>query len=83
MIKNQVGSTAQSVDGAGESSPFARQSGCVADYDSNGVDLTLLRYLLQLRPYERLVQMERHARDTQQLLDYGRKHRETETRSSC
>jgi hypothetical protein len=48
------------------------------EYDANGVDLSLLRYLLQLSPLERLRLMERHARDTQALYDYGRRHREAQ-----
>ena len=46
------------------------------DRDSNGVDLTLLRYMLGLSPLERLRFMERHARDTLVLYEYGRRHRE-------
>jgi hypothetical protein len=48
------------------------------EYDANGVDLSLLRYLLQLSPLERLTLMERHARDTQTLYEYGRRHREAQ-----
>jgi len=47
------------------------------DYDENGVDLSLLRYMLQLTPLERLTLMEKHARDTEILYEYGRKHRES------
>lgn len=46
------------------------------EHDENGVDLSLLRYLLKLSPNERLILMERHARDTRILYDYGRRHRE-------
>ncbi len=48
------------------------------EYDENGVDVSLLRYMLQLTPLERLTVMERHARDTQLLYEYGRKHRESQ-----
>jgi hypothetical protein len=51
------------------------------DYDANGVDLSLLRYLLSLSPLERLRLMERHARDTQMLNEYGRRHREASSGS--
>jgi hypothetical protein len=51
--------------------------GSFGEYDENGVDLSLLRYLLSLSPLERLQVMERHARDTQVLNDYGRQYRET------
>ena len=46
------------------------------DYSENGVDLSILRDNLKLTPLERLIRMERHARDIQVLLEYGRKHRE-------
>jgi hypothetical protein len=46
------------------------------EYDESGVDLSLLRYMLALSPLERLQRMEAHARDTQILLEYGRRHRE-------
>ena len=52
------------------------------DYDENGVDLSLLRYLLSLSPLERLRLMERHARDTRMLNEYGRRHREASSGSS-
>jgi hypothetical protein len=48
------------------------------EYNADGVDLSLLRYLLQLSPLERLKLMERHARDTQILFEYGRRHREAQ-----
>jgi hypothetical protein len=51
------------------------------DCDENGVDLSLLRYLLSLSPLERLRLMERHARDTQMLNEYGRRHREASSGS--
>ncbi len=51
------------------------------EYDENGVDLSLLRYTLSLTPLQRLIQMEKHARDVLRLNDYGRRHRETKTGS--
>ncbi len=46
------------------------------EYDENGVDLTLLRYMLRMSPRERLLLMDQHARDTMRLYEYGRRHRE-------
>ena len=51
-----------------------------ADQDEAGVDLSLIRFLQGLSPLERLVWMERHARDSQALYEHGRKHREAKTR---
>src|SRR2546427_7547880 len=51
-------------------------------YDASGVDLTLLRWMIGLSPRERLVVMEQHARDTERLLEYGRRHREAKARSN-
>ena len=48
------------------------------EYDSAGVDLSLLRYLLQLSPLERLRLMDQHARDSSLLEEYGRRRRETQ-----
>jgi hypothetical protein len=48
------------------------------EYDEAGVDLSLLRYMLELSPLERLRHMERHARDTRMLYEYGRRHREAQ-----
>jgi len=50
---------------------------CYGDYDENGVDVSLIQYMLRRTPLERLVLMEQHARDTQVLFEYGRRHRET------
>ena len=47
------------------------------DYDESGVDLSLIRYVLQLSPLDRLKLMERRARETQVLNEYGRRHIET------
>ena len=52
------------------------------EHDESGVDVSLLRYMLQLTPLERLKVMEKHARDMATLHEYGRKHRETESRSN-
>jgi hypothetical protein len=43
-------------------------------HDASGVDLSLLRSLLDLPPLERLMRMERAARDTKALNEYGRRH---------
>ena len=50
------------------------------EQDSNGVDISLLRYLLGLTPLERLVLMEGHARDTEVLHEHGHQHREAAAR---
>jgi len=47
--------------------------------EENGVDMSLVRYMLALSPLERLRVMERHARDTLLLMEYGRRARETAT----
>lgn len=49
------------------------------EYDDNGVDLSLIRYMLRLSTLERLTQMEQYARDTLTLGEYGRRHREAKT----
>jgi len=54
------------------------RSGTFGEYDSFGVDVSLLRWMLGLSPLERLVKMEQHARETQSLLEYGRRHREAQ-----
>ncbi len=46
------------------------------EYDDNGVDVSLLRYVLSLSPLQRLKVMEKSARDTRILHECGRKHRE-------
>jgi hypothetical protein len=46
------------------------------DQDENGVDLSLIRWLLAKTPLERLQIMERAARDTRKLNEYGRQLRE-------
>jgi hypothetical protein len=50
--------------------------GGYGETDANGVDRSLLRYMLSLSPLERLRLMERHARDTRLLNEYGRQHRQ-------
>jgi hypothetical protein len=45
-------------------------------HDTTGVDLSLLRWMLRLSPLERLAKMEQHTRETQTLLEHGRRHRE-------
>ena len=52
------------------------------DYDESGVDLSLIRYVLQLSPLNRLKLMERRARETQALNEYGRRHIETGVNSN-
>jgi hypothetical protein len=47
------------------------------DQDKNGVDLSLLRYTLSLTPLERLQLMEKNARETLLLNEYGRRARQT------
>jgi hypothetical protein len=50
-------------------------------YDEQGVDITLIKQMLALPPIERLRHMERRARETKALWEYGRKHREA--RAAC
>jgi hypothetical protein len=49
------------------------------EQDENGVDLSLLRYMLQLPPLERLRLMERKAREMLILHEHGRRHREAQS----
>jgi hypothetical protein len=60
----------QSASGVTRCTPY------YGEYDENGVDLSLLRWMLRLSPLERLQVMERAARDTLILNEYGRRHRE-------
>jgi hypothetical protein len=46
------------------------------EQDENGVDVSLIRWVLSKTPLERLQIMERAARDTKKLNEYGRKLRE-------
>ena len=48
------------------------------EYNEDGVDLSLIRHTLSLTPLERLRFMDRHARETLILYEYGRKHREAQ-----
>ena len=61
--------------------PHAKPPGAneYGDQDANGVDLSLIRYMLSLSPLERLQVMEQHACDTLALLEYGRRAREAPT----
>jgi hypothetical protein len=49
----------------------------------SGVDRTLLQWMLGLSPLERLQWMEQHARDTEKLLEYGRRHRQAAAGKNC
>jgi hypothetical protein len=49
------------------------------EQSESGVDVSLIRYMLSLSPLERLRVMERHARDTLLLMEYGRRAREAAT----
>jgi hypothetical protein len=51
-------------------------------YDDRGVDLMLLRWMLTLTPNQRLLEMERQARDQLKLLKYGEQHRQIKTRKN-
>ena len=46
------------------------------EQDENGVDLSLIRYMLSLTPQERAEHMSKFCRDTYWLYEYGRRHRE-------
>lgn len=61
-----------------ETGPTGVAPGSFGEYDSRGVDVSLLRWMLRLSPLERLVKMEQHAQETQILLAYGRRHREAQ-----
>jgi hypothetical protein len=49
------------------------------EQDENGVDLSLIRYMLSLTPLERAEAMARHALDSAMLYEYGRRHREAQS----
>jgi hypothetical protein len=53
------------------------------EQDENGVDLSLIRSMLELSPLERFRLMERKARETLTLNQYGRRHREDQSARSC
>jgi hypothetical protein len=46
------------------------------DQDENGVDLSLIRYMLSLTPQERADRMSKACRDAYWLYEYGRRQRE-------
>jgi hypothetical protein len=46
------------------------------EQDENGVDLSLIRSMLELSPQERADRMSKFCRDTYWLYEYGRRHRE-------
>jgi hypothetical protein len=74
-MKTHAESTLQPLDPR-EKPPRADDYGEQAE---NGVDVSLIRYMLSLSPLERLRAMERHARDTLLLMEYGRRAREAAT----
>ena len=47
------------------------------DQDENGVDLSLIRYMLSLTPRERVLRMSAACRDAFRLYECGRRQRET------
>jgi hypothetical protein len=62
--------------GRTSSDPAAVPRPTFPEQDENGVDLTLLRSVLALSPLERLRLMERKAKETRLLNDYGRRSRQ-------
>jgi hypothetical protein len=51
-------------------------------YDEQGVDITLIQQMLALPPIERLRHMERCARETKLLNEYGERYREASANQS-
>ena len=51
------------------------------EQDANGVDLSLIRENLKLTPRERLLRGDRARRNALQLLEYGRRQRESKLRN--
>ncbi len=49
------------------------------EYDENGVDVSLIRYMLSLSPLERVQRMEQHAKECWILYELGRRHREAQS----
>ena len=49
------------------------------EQDENGVDLSLIRYMLSLTPLERATLMGENARQAAILYEYGRRHREAQS----
>jgi hypothetical protein len=52
------------------------------EQDENGTDLSLIRYMLQLTPAERLIRIDEARRGALQLMEYGRRHREESAAAS-
>jgi hypothetical protein len=52
------------------------------EQDENGVDLTLIRYMLSLTPRERVIQMNRACRDAYRMFEIGRRNREARSAAS-
>lgn len=63
------------------SDALARRDLNYGEQDENGVDLTLIRYMLSLPTSERLRKMDEFAEGTLRLFEIGRRHREKQTRS--
>lgn len=61
----------QRPEGGGEGgfTPFPEQNAA-------GVDLTLIRAMLELTPAERLARSDQATAETLRLMEYGRRHRE-------
>jgi hypothetical protein len=61
--------------------PHAKPMGAenYGEQAANGVDVSLIHYMLSLTPLERLRVMEQHARDTLLLMEYGRRARQAAT----
>jgi hypothetical protein len=85
MPENDGDITVDPFNDAGIARPTEARSlaGSYGEYDENGVDLSLIRYMLRRTPLERLVLMEQHAQDTQVLLEYGRRHCQTKAGQNC
>jgi hypothetical protein len=68
---------------AGMSKPVPRPIDLdYGEQDENGVDLTLIRYMLSLTPRERVEKLNRASRDSYELFEIGRRHRETRSTES-
>jgi hypothetical protein len=61
------------------SQPEATKIDYGGEYDENGVDVSLIRYMLSLSPLERVLRMEQRAKECWELYEYGRRHREAES----
>jgi hypothetical protein len=51
------------------------------EQDENGVDLTLIRYMLSLTPIQRLRMNDEAAQSALRLMEIGRQNREKQTRN--